>query len=103
MRDRVISERELAERGERAVGELRRVDRLWPGQLATAAALLLFLVLPQRLTIGPSWPLPAAEGAVLLGLVWATRSGLEVRRRRVIAIGLVLVAIAASLISLGLL
>jgi hypothetical protein len=84
-------------------GELARDDPLWPGQLATLAALLLYLALPAALTIGPRWPLPAAGSAVLAALVIATRGGREARRRRPAAIGLVLLAALANLVSLGLL
>jgi hypothetical protein len=103
VRDRRLSERELADRGIHAVQELGRDDPLWPGQLATFAALLLYLALPPALTIGPNWPLPAAESLLLAALVLATRGGREARRRRQVAIGLVLVAVLANLISLGLL
>jgi hypothetical protein len=103
MRDRPLSERELASRGLRAVEDLGRDDPLWPGQLATLVALLLYLALPAQLTVGPDWPLPVSELAVLTALVVATRGGREARRRRAIAIGLVLVAALANLVALGLL
>ena len=103
MRDRPLSERELANRGLRAVEDLGRDDPLWPGQLATLVALLLYLALPSQLTIGPVWPLPVSELAVLAALFLATRGGREARRRRAIAIGLVLVAALANLVALGLL
>ena len=98
-----LSERELANRGIQATAALGRDDPLWPGQLATFAALLLYLALPAALTIGPRWPLPVAELALLAALVIATRGGREARRRRQVAIGLVLVAAVANLVSLGLL
>jgi hypothetical protein len=98
-----MSEQELARRGIRAIDDLRRVDPLWPGQLATLSALLLYLSLPQALSIGPGWPLPLVESGVLLALVIAARGGREAARRREVAIGLVLVAALANLTSLGLL
>jgi hypothetical protein len=101
LRDAVLPEREFASRGIRNAEELGREDPLWPGQLATAAALLLYLALPSQLTLGPNWPLPAAEAGLLAALVIAARSGREARRRREIAIGLVLVAALANLIALG--
>jgi hypothetical protein len=103
MRDRRLTEQALADRGIRRLEELERDDPLWPGQLATLAALVLYLALPAALTIGPGWPLPAAETVVLAALVIATRAGREAKRRREIAIGLVLVAALANLISLALL
>jgi uncharacterized membrane protein len=101
LRDHPLLEHELARRGIRAVEDLGRDDPLWPGQVAMVAALLLYLALPEALTIGPGWPLPAAEALVIAGLVIATRVGREAGRRREIAIGLVLVAAVANLVSLG--
>ena len=103
MRDRALSERDLANRGIRTAEELGRDDPLWPGQLATFAALLLYLLLPAALTVGPGWPLPVAESTVLAALVIATRGGREAQRRREIALGLLLVATVANLVALGLL
>jgi uncharacterized membrane protein len=103
LRDRRLSEQELLKRGLRVVEDLGRNDPLWPGQLATLVALLLYLALPPALTIGPGWPVPAAESVVLAALVVATRGGREARRRREVAIGLVLLAAVANLTSLGLL
>ena len=92
-RDRHLGEQELV--------ELERDDPLWPGQLATLAALGLYLALPAALTIGPRWPLPLAEALVLAALVIAVRGGRDAGRRRGIAVGLVLVAALVNLISLG--
>jgi hypothetical protein len=103
LRDRRLNERELVDRGARGLEELGRDDPLWPGQLATLVALVLYLAFPAALTIGPGWPLPVAETVLLAALVIATRGGREATRRREIAIGLVLVAAFANLISLGLL
>ncbi len=94
VRDRHVVERELAE-------SLERHDQLWPGQLATLIALLLYLALPAALTIGPGWPLPAAEAMLLGALVVLSRGGREARRRREVAIGLVLVAVLANLLALA--
>jgi hypothetical protein len=101
LRDRRLSEQELSNRGIRALEELGRDDPLWPGQLATLVALLLYLALPAALTIGPGWPLPIAEILVLAALVIAARGGREAKRRRLIAIVLVLVAALANLTALG--
>jgi hypothetical protein len=68
--------------------------------LATLAGLLLYLALPAALTIGPGWPLPVAEAMLLAALVVAARGGREAKRRREIAIGLVLVAVLANLTAL---
>jgi uncharacterized membrane protein len=65
--------------------------------------LVSYLVLPSRLTIGPNWPVPAAEAAGLVALVLAARGGLEARLRRAVAVGIVVVAALANLAALGLL
>ena len=69
-----LDERELAKRGIDAAEELGRDDPLWPGQLAILVALLLYLVLPPKLTIGPNWVPPAAEGVLLASLALAIRA-----------------------------
>jgi hypothetical protein len=101
VQDRLLTEREVETRGLGAAEHLGRDDPLWPGQLATLVAFLLYLALPEQLTLGPGWPLPAAELAVLAALVIAARGGREARRRRAAAIALVLVAVLADLIALG--
>ncbi|MEA2131472.1 MAG: hypothetical protein QOJ85_4363 [Solirubrobacteraceae bacterium] len=103
LRDPRADEQEVERLGVAAAGALARRDPLWPGQLAILVALGLFLTLPPKLTVGPNWPLPAAEAGVLAALVIAGRRGADVRRRRQVAIGLVLVATLANLTALGLL
>jgi hypothetical protein len=99
-----LSERELARRELSAASQLSRDDPLWPGQIAILGGIGLYLVLPAKLTIGPGWILPAAEGILLTALAAATpRRGVEHARRQMLAVGLVLVAMAANLVSLGLL
>jgi hypothetical protein len=103
MRDHPLNDGDLASRGLRALEDLGRDDPLWPGQLATFVALVLFLALPGRLTVGPGWPLPVLEAILLAALVVAARGGRAARRHRQIAIGLVLVATLANLVALALL
>jgi uncharacterized membrane protein len=104
LRGRPLDERELSKRGISAAEELGRDDPLWPGQLAILAALVLYFVLPPKLTIGPNWIVPSAELLVLAALVAATpRRGRTRRRRRVIALTVVLVATLANLVAVGLL
>jgi uncharacterized membrane protein len=104
MRGRPLDEGELSRRGISAAEELGRDDPLWPGQLAILAALVLYLVLPPKLTIGPNWIVPGAEFLVLVALVAATpRRGRTHRRRRMVAITVVLVATLANLVAVGLL
>ena len=46
-----------------AGGEMR-----WPASVAVIAALLLYVTLPQRLTLGPVWLIPVIELALLVPL-----------------------------------
>jgi uncharacterized membrane protein len=74
----------------------------WPAQATVLASIGLQLALPQRLTVGPSWLVPALEGALLVGLSLATPKQLEREhsRRRTIAIGLIALVTAANVFSL---
>lgn len=68
-------------------------------------AILLDLVLPKRVAVGPVWLLPAVEGVLLAGLVIASPQG-NVRhspRRRKVAIGLTAFVSTTNMISLVLL
>ncbi|HLG72096.1 MAG TPA: hypothetical protein VK009_16885 [Chloroflexota bacterium] len=40
----------------------------WPASLAVVAAMILYASLPERFTMGPTWLIPALEGALLIGL-----------------------------------
>ncbi len=66
------------------------------------AAIVLQLSLPDRLTIGPSWLVPALEGALLLGMFFATPKVLEYEhpRRRRVALALIAFVSAANIYSL---
>lgn len=78
----------------------------WPAQLCVLGAILLQVRLPEKVTVGPTWMLPALEGALLIGLAATTPSGRAdedhpVRRR--IALGLIAFVNAANAASLYLL
>ncbi len=81
----------------RAIGDaVGRIDPFIGPQLVVAAAIALDLFLPERLTIGPSWLLPAVEGALLVALlvvsphpVWRTS---ELRRN----VAIVLIALVSG-------
>lgn len=49
--------------GKPTVGEMR-----WPASLAVVVALVLYVTLPERLTMGPVWLIPALELALLIPL-----------------------------------
>jgi uncharacterized membrane protein len=75
----------------------------WPAQLTVLAAICLQLALPSRLTVGPSWVVPALEAALLIGMFVVTPRQLEHehRVRRRVALGLTAFVSAANVYSLG--
>jgi uncharacterized membrane protein len=77
-------------------------ESFWPAQLTLLAAIGLQLALPERLTAGPSWLVPALEGALLVGLSVATPRQLEHEHtgRRRSAISLTALVSAANVFSL---
>jgi uncharacterized membrane protein len=87
-----------------AWGYATRRESRWMVRLAVAAALVLQVTLPDKLTIGPTWVIPSAEAALLLFLsVGSARQKLEDRVARILSIILVGVINAANVVSLGLL
>ena len=52
--------------------DFEKRDPYWGAQLIAAAAIVLELALPDKLTIGPSWLLPGLEVLVGLGLIAAS-------------------------------
>jgi uncharacterized membrane protein len=87
------------------VAKLDSWSPYWGPQLLVAAALALDLALPSKLTLGPSWLLPAVEGLLLIGLIVASPHP-NVRHsplRRQVAIGLIAVVSTVNLVSLVLL
>jgi hypothetical protein len=71
--------------------EMARRNPAWGAQLVVLGAILLDLSLPSKVTFGPPWLLPTAEGLALLGFVLASpdpRAGTSPPRRR-LAIALV--------------
>jgi len=85
--------------------ELGVVEPFWQAQLAVLFALLVYLALPGRLTLGPRWLLPLFEGVLLLGLAVSTpyRHHSQSAARRRLSIGLIALVTAANFIALGLL
>jgi uncharacterized membrane protein len=78
-------------------------EPFWPAQATVLAAIGLQLALPERLTVGPSWLVPALEGVLLAGLVIVNRNQIEDEhpRRRRVALGLTAIVTAANIYSLG--
>lgn len=82
-----------------------RPEPAWQAQSAVLAAIALELLLPERVTAGPRWLVPALEGALLVGLVFATPRRLEhphTRRRRM-ALSLIAFVTVANISSLAML
>jgi uncharacterized membrane protein len=77
-------------------------EPFWPVQLTILAAIGLQVALPDRLTAGPTWLIPALEGALLIGMFFATPRQLEREhpRRRLAALGLTAFVSAANVYSL---
>lgn len=75
----------------------------WPAQLTVLVAICLQLALPSRLTVGPSWLVPALEAALLVGMFVATPRQLEHehRTRRMVALGLTAFVSTANVYSLA--
>jgi uncharacterized membrane protein len=78
-------------------------EPFWPAQATIIAAIGLQVSLPPRLTVGPSWLIPALEGLLLVGLIVVTPNQVEDEhpRRRRIALGLTAFVGAANIYSLG--
>ena len=58
---------------EHAREDITRRDPLWPEHLAVLTVILLSITLPDQLTVGPTWLLPAVEGVLFAGLVATPR------------------------------
>jgi hypothetical protein len=81
---------------------ITKIDPVWAPQLVVLAAIALQLVLPDRLTLGPYWLLPAVEGLLLVGLAVVSPHP-RVRHtplRRQIAMGLIALVSAVNVFSL---
>jgi uncharacterized membrane protein len=76
-----------------------------PAQLTVVAAIALQLTLPERVTAGPFWLLPALEAVLVVGLAAASPRQLEHEhaRRRVVALAMIGLVSAANIVSLTLL
>jgi uncharacterized membrane protein len=77
----------------------------WPPQVTVAVAIALQILLPDRLTAGPAWLLPALEALVLIALFIASPQRMveEHAPRRRLALGLTALVSLANAISLVLL
>jgi uncharacterized membrane protein len=78
-------------------------EPFWPAQATVLTAIGLQLLLPPRLTVGPTWLIPALEAALFIGLFMATPRQLEREhtRRRRIALAMTAFVSAANIFSLA--
>jgi hypothetical protein len=85
--------------------ELGVVEPFWEAQLAVLVAVVLYVALPTKLTVGPRWLVPSLEGVLLLGLAISTpyRHHTQSPVRRRISIGLIAVVTATNFTAEGLL
>jgi uncharacterized membrane protein len=83
-----------------AAGEAR-----WPMAAAVGTAIVLTLLLPDEIRLGPEWLLSLVEGALLVALVAGDPGAIDRRSRwlRVLSIGLVSVLVVGALWSTALL
>jgi hypothetical protein len=90
---------------ERVRDRVERGDPFWPAQLAVALAIVLYLALSNKITIGPSWLVPAVEGALVITLfaVARGRATTHSRGRRWFALGVVALVTVTNFVSLALL
>jgi uncharacterized membrane protein len=77
-------------------------EAFWPVQVTVVVAIGLQVGLTKRLTVGPTWLVPALEGVLLIGLSMATPRQLEHehKTRRRTAIALTAFVSAANIVSL---
>jgi hypothetical protein len=73
-----------------------RTERRWPVAVALVVAIAVELLLPPRLSPGPSWAVPTVELLLLAGVVIADRGFIEGRSPVVRALCLALVAVLVA-------
>jgi uncharacterized membrane protein len=78
-------------------------EAFWPAQLTVLAAIVVQVLLPERLAAGPAWLVPSFEGALLIGMFVVTPNVIEEEhpRRRRIALSLTAFVSLANIFSLG--
>jgi hypothetical protein len=82
-----------------------RPEPAWPAQAAILVAIVLQLLLPDRITVGARWTLPAIEAALLVAFVIASPRALQRPHpvRRLLALSLTVLVSAANVSNLVLL
>lgn len=92
----------IGDNAERPYPPPAKPESIWPAQGAVLAAIGLQLLLPERVTTGPPWLMPALEGALLVAFAVATPRQLEHEHhaRRGFALTLTALVSAANVASL---
>jgi uncharacterized membrane protein len=77
----------------------------WPASLAVAAAIVLYITLPEKLTAGPGWVMPALESALVISLTLKAPYRLREEARLIRFASLLLIGLVnlANVVSLALL
>jgi hypothetical protein len=85
--------------------ELGVVEPFWEAQLAVLVAVVLYVALPTKLTVGPRWFVPSLEGILLFALAISTpyRHHTQAPVRRRMSIVLIAIVTAANFTAEGLL
>jgi uncharacterized membrane protein len=98
-----VAQQSLAAQPGRPYPPPPEAEPFWPAQLTVLLAIVVQVLLPERLTAGPSWLVPSLEGALLIGLFVVTPNVVEDEhpRRRRIALALTAFVTAANIFSLG--
>jgi hypothetical protein len=81
--------------GEALIAAARRV-RWWPAALALLVLGVIYALLPDRLTIGPSWAVLIVAVVAIVGAYAMHRRGALLMRRRFVVGGLAIIAVAVS-------
>ena len=92
-------------RVEIADGEIAGAEARWPMAGAIVAAMVLTVLLPDDVRLGPAWALPVLEAALLVAVIAADPGSITRRSRelRLLSIALVAVLVVGSLWSTALL
>jgi uncharacterized membrane protein len=79
-----------------------RKEPHWPSLVTIVLAIVIQVLLPERLTVGPNWLVPALEAVLLVGLIFVGPRSIEREHqvRRTIAIGLTALVSVANIYSL---
>ncbi len=88
-----------------AWGVKSKGEHRWPASVAILVAMALYLVLPDRYTIGPPWLMPLLELSILvpLSITVPRRVAHEGRPQQILAIAMIAIVNVANLASLVLL